>query len=138
MITGLTDQMRNNFQLMKEVSKYTCADPNVRIQKLLSFNQRISQNKNTTDQWTQWGLSLGTQLVKVDGRQMPPEEVLFGGGAKDVSADWTRALQSMKPIVSQGQLNNWFILHPKQARCIPVIFFLTCNQGFKFFNILNS
>ncbi|XP_043469025.1 piwi-like protein Siwi isoform X2 [Leptopilina heterotoma] len=132
--TGLTDQMRNNFQLMKEVAKYTCADPNVRIEKLLSFNKRISQCTKTTDQWTQWGLSLGTQLVKVSGRQMPPEEILFGGNAKEATADWTRALQSMKPIVSQGQLNNWFILHPKQSRCIPSLLdlLLKASRGMNF------
>ncbi|XP_051162825.1 piwi-like protein Siwi isoform X2 [Leptopilina boulardi] len=132
--TGLTDQMRNNFQLMKEVAKYTCSEPSVRIQKLLSFNQRISQNEKTSDQWKQWGLSLGRELVPVNGRQMPPEEVHFGGGAVERTDDWTRALQSMKPIVSQGVLNNWFILHPKYSKSIPTLLdlMLKASKGMKF------
>ena len=109
---------------MKEVGKYTCAEPGVRIQKLLSFSQRLHGDQRTIEQWGNWGLTLGKDLLKLEGRVMPPEDVYFGGNAVEKTSDWTRALQSMKPIVSQGKLDNWFILHPKNSRCIKVKFIL--------------
>lgn len=117
---GLSDQMRNDFHLMKEVGQHTCCEPGIRIKRLLAFNQRLLKNERTQEQWKQWGLSLGKDIVQVDGRVMPPEEIEFGNNLKERNSDWTRAMQSAKPIVSQGKLDNWYILHPRNSRCIEV------------------
>lgn len=41
--TGLTDEMRANFKLMKALDVHTKIGPDIRIQKLLSFNQRLNK-----------------------------------------------------------------------------------------------
>lgn len=43
--TGLSDEMRANFKLMRALDTYTKIGPDKRIQKLLSFNRRFTQNK---------------------------------------------------------------------------------------------
>lgn len=42
--TGLTDEMRSNFKLMKALDAHTKIGPDVRIQKLMAFNQRLTRN----------------------------------------------------------------------------------------------
>ncbi|XP_013147674.1 PREDICTED: protein aubergine-like [Papilio polytes] len=44
-MTGLSDAMRANFQLMKSIAAHTKIGPDVRIRKLLEFNKRFIQNK---------------------------------------------------------------------------------------------
>lgn len=43
--TGLTDEMRANFRLMKALDVHTKIGPDVRIQKLLAFNQRLTKSR---------------------------------------------------------------------------------------------
>jgi aubergine-like protein len=40
-MTGLTDDMRSNFRLMSALAEHTRVGPNVRIQKLEMFSQRL-------------------------------------------------------------------------------------------------
>lgn len=47
--TGLSDEMRANFQLMKSLAVHTKIGPDARIQKLLSFNRRFTQTKEVVD-----------------------------------------------------------------------------------------
>lgn len=41
--TGLTDEMRANFKLMRALDVHTKIGPDMRIQKLLNFNQRLTR-----------------------------------------------------------------------------------------------
>lgn len=47
--TGLTDEMRSNFQLMKTLAVHTKIGPDARIQRLLHFNRRLTQNKQVVE-----------------------------------------------------------------------------------------
>lgn len=47
--TGLSDEMRANFQLMKSLAVHTKIGPDARIQKLLNFNRRFTQTKEVVD-----------------------------------------------------------------------------------------
>lgn len=47
--TGLSDDMRANFHLMKSLAVHTKIGPDVRIQKLLNFNRRFTQTKEVVD-----------------------------------------------------------------------------------------
>jgi aubergine-like protein len=40
-MTGLTDVMRGNFLLMKDLSQYTRVNPGTRIERLNEFNRRL-------------------------------------------------------------------------------------------------
>lgn len=47
--TGLSDEMRADFRLMKALDAHTKIGPDTRIQKLLNFNRRLTQNKEVTN-----------------------------------------------------------------------------------------
>jgi aubergine len=44
-LTGLTDDMRNNFQLMKSIADHTRMVPGKRINALMQFSRRILESK---------------------------------------------------------------------------------------------
>ena len=43
-MTGLTDQMRMNFHLMKSLADHTRIGPNDRVDKLLKFNRQLNDS----------------------------------------------------------------------------------------------
>lgn len=47
--TGLSDEMRANFRLMRALDGHTKIGPDKRIAKLLSFNKRLTSNKEVVD-----------------------------------------------------------------------------------------
>ena len=57
-----------------------------------------------------WGLELAEKSVELEGRQFPPEKILFSGGqarTASVEADWTRDLCStgvLSPVCLFQQL----------------------------------
>lgn len=43
-MTGLSDEMRTNFKLMRALDTHTKIGPDKRVQKLMNFNQRFTNN----------------------------------------------------------------------------------------------
>lgn len=47
--TGLSDEMRAKFSLMKSLTVHTKIGPEMRIKKLLNFNRRLTETKEVVD-----------------------------------------------------------------------------------------
>jgi aubergine len=114
--TGLTDQMRTNFGLMRDMAQYTRLNPREYIERLSRFNGRLQGNENATAVFNQNGMALERNLVEFDGRRLPQEIIEFGNKRKvDLvrhNADWTRELQG-KSMYMTVNLTNWFIVCPR-------------------------
>ncbi|XP_026671675.1 piwi-like protein Siwi isoform X2 [Ceratina calcarata] len=116
--TGMTDRMRENFQLMRALSEHTRVSPQARIDKLLSFNNRLRSQPGIVQELNEWNLKLDSHLVNVPGRVLPPEKIILGGGRSASAgqfADWTRELQS-KPAYNAARLNNWVLICVNRMR----------------------
>lgn len=42
-LTGMTEEMRGNFSLMRDLSEHTRINPPVRLKRLENFNQRLQK-----------------------------------------------------------------------------------------------
>ncbi|CAH1646647.1 unnamed protein product [Spodoptera littoralis] len=117
--TGLTDEMRNNFKLMKALDTYTKVGPDVRIQKLLQFNKRLSQSPEVVKEMTQWSLTLSKNLVNFKTRQLPTETIIQGANIKYLAGDtadgWTRNIRST-PLLAIAQIPSWVVITPDKLR----------------------
>lgn len=76
--TGLTDQMRENFFLTRELGNHTRLSPSARIQRLMAYNQRLQKTKASIDVLKDWNLTLDPNLVEVNGRILKNEKIIFG------------------------------------------------------------
>jgi aubergine-like protein len=76
--TGLTDRMRGNFNLMRAMAAHTRLDPRGRAERLLNFNRRLQDSRASSDVMAQHNLALDRQLVRVGGRMLLQEKMLFG------------------------------------------------------------
>ncbi|XP_063893516.1 piwi-like protein Siwi isoform X1 [Helicoverpa armigera] len=117
--TGLTDDMRANFKLMRALDNHTKIGPDVRIQKLLKFNQRLTSCREVVKEMGDWSLTLSHELVSFKGRQLPPENIVQGNNAKypagDTTEGWTRDMRS-KPLLDISQLPSWVVITPERQR----------------------
>ncbi|XP_054710700.1 piwi-like protein 1 [Uloborus diversus] len=114
-MTGLTDSMRNNFQLMKELANHTKLDPATRVRNLNTFIRRVNQNENVASDMKAWGLKFDDNLVRFQGRVVPPEDIIMRGGKASYdqkSGDFTREMRG-KPMYSSVNLENWVLICTK-------------------------
>ncbi|XP_014250883.1 piwi-like protein Siwi [Cimex lectularius] len=117
-LTGLTDDMRSNFQLMRALAEHTRVQPQSRIDKLNSFSNRLRINKNVQDDLTCWNMKLAPELVKFQGRIIPQETITYGSGsqlAAGKEADWTKSMRN-HPMLVMGNLKNWAICYVARAK----------------------
>ncbi|XP_013179609.1 PREDICTED: protein aubergine-like [Papilio xuthus] len=116
-MTGLSDAMRANFQLMKSLAVHTKIGPDVRIRKLLDFNKRFTQTNEVVAELATWDMKLSNQLLSVKGRQLPQENIVQGNNKKypagDTTDGWTRDMRS-KPLLSIANLPSWVVITPSR------------------------
>lgn len=113
--TGLTDDMRKNYNLMNEVAKHTRLSPSDRITRLLSFNQRLQSNELSAAVFEEYNVKLEKQLVEFQGRTLPAERILFGNNQQtvmDQRSEWTHSFRNCK-LYNPKSLKNWCVITPR-------------------------
>lgn len=78
LVTGLTDRERTDFNFMRAMADHTRVGPQPRINKLIAFNQRLQGTPDSMTVLREWQLELDRSLVKVEGRELKKQEIVFG------------------------------------------------------------
>jgi len=99
-MTGLSDEQRANFNLMKAMGDYTRQDPAKRTQTLKKFSSSIKNNPEIQEELKSWNLRFAEDLVQFRARILAPETILGAGSAKfsyqHDNADWGGAFRNWK------------------------------------------
>lgn len=64
-LTGLTDEIRKDFKMMKAIANHTRVTPQQRYESLKIFIETIRKTPNALKHITNWGLELETDTVDV-------------------------------------------------------------------------
>ncbi|CAO1306056.1 unnamed protein product [Diamesa serratosioi] len=113
-VTGLTDEMRKNYNLMNAVAVHTRLNPQDRVKRLLDFNQRLQKTAASTEVLQEYNVDLSKELIQLKGRVFPPEKIYFGNkkeAVMDQRAEWTQTFRSCK-LFTNKKLTNWFVVTP--------------------------
>lgn len=112
-MTGLTDDMRADTRVMKDLSSHTRLNPGKRIENLLTFIDRINKNENIKKEMNGWGIRFSRELVSLESRVLMAERIIHYNGEKSTydpsSANFTREMRG-KRMFSSVSLHNWAIL----------------------------
>ena len=68
-LTGLTDEMRKDFRVMKELATHTRLAPTERHQSLKEFIDNIRNTPNAIKLITDWGLELDQDITDVNAKK---------------------------------------------------------------------
>ena len=96
--------------------RYTRMDPTKRVERLEEFSRRMNQTEVCFQKLESFGVSLERQLLRVSGRILKQEEILFGNGRSnqnDFKADWTPAIRNQ--MFQNVPLQRWGIIYSARA-----------------------
>lgn len=127
--TGLTDSMRENFRLMSSLAQYTRLNPKSRIDKLMSFNNRLHDTPTVVQEFSEWNLQLDNKLLDIPARQLAPEQLMFGGNQyiTALKGDWSREMQNKRCLIA-NQLQDWVIIITERDQQVLEKFIITLKK----------
>ena len=76
-MTGLTNEQRANFALMKAMAEYTRQTPDKRVEAFNNFSKRINDNAEIKKGLDEWNLKFCQVLEKFKARILAPE-MMYG------------------------------------------------------------
>ncbi|KAF5302312.1 hypothetical protein FQA39_LY10351 [Lamprigera yunnana] len=119
-LTGLSEDIRGDFKIMKDIAVYTQVTPNQRINSLKKFVDNIDNNPDAKQVLLNWGLTLENATTDISARVLNPELILFGGGVREsasAKADWN-AVTSKNKVLGPVDLTNWCVFYtPRDEAC---------------------
>lgn len=113
-LTGLRDDMRSDFKLMREIATFTRIQPNQRLQALEKFYTNINNSPEARQILKDWGLSLKQSYESVGGRVFEEEKIYFSQKvfSAGTNADFSR-YATANELLDVVHLHNWVLLHCK-------------------------
>ncbi|XP_077154910.1 piwi-like protein 1 [Ranitomeya variabilis] len=115
-LTGLTDRMRNDFNVMKDLAVHTRLPPDQRERQVGKFLNYIHKDESVQKELRDWGLNFDTELLQFEGRIAPPEKILQRDRTAEYNpqfADWSRELRGAV-LISPRDLNNWLLFYTRR------------------------
>ncbi|XP_060658910.1 protein piwi [Drosophila nasuta] len=116
-VTGLTDNMRSNFQLKRAMADHTQLNPARRIDRLRTFNRRLQTTPESVRVLNDWNMKLDENLVEIQGRIIAPQKILFLNNRISAGdqADWTRYFRDNQMFTTPSQgLDRWAVIAPQR------------------------
>ena len=112
-LTGLSEAVKNDMHLKKDLAVFTRLMPNQRIEQLNFLLNSIRQKPEALKQITNWGLELDDGMAQMPGRVLPSEKIMFARREIecDAKCDWTRGC-SNEQVLSAVALNQWLCVYP--------------------------
>lgn len=120
LLTGLTDAMRSDFRVMKDVAVFTRVTPVNRQEAIKKFVKNVLTNPEANAHLLNWGLTLTTDTLPLEARQLQPEVIHFGKNYRETvnpKADWGRAATT-KEVLTPVPLKKWAIFFPDKSKAI--------------------
>uniref|UniRef100_A0A182MXI9 Piwi n=1 Tax=Anopheles dirus TaxID=7168 RepID=A0A182MXI9_9DIPT len=112
-MTGITEEMRKDFHLMRSIADQTRLRPDKRLERLAAFNQRLQNTPATREVFGFWKTELDRRLLEVPGRILEQELIVFGqdrpGIAAGRKAEWNQAFRN-NHMQSSVELRRWAVL----------------------------
>ncbi|XP_050347903.1 piwi-like protein Ago3 [Nymphalis io] len=112
-LTGLTDDQRSNFRLMKDVATYTRITPSQRHAAFKKYIQNVLSNETAKNRLKGWGLSIAPETINLTARILPPEPLYFGNEVKvpgKTNADWNVDI-SRNAVMQAVDIMRWVVLY---------------------------
>ncbi|KAH8261817.1 hypothetical protein KR038_009051, partial [Drosophila bunnanda] len=116
-VTGLTDNMRSNFQLMRAMSEHTRMNPDRRIERLRKFNHRLQNTTESVKVLRDWNMDLEQNLIELKGRVISAQKIVFQSGKTSAgdNADWTRCFRDSRMLTTPREgLDRWVVIVPER------------------------
>uniref|UniRef100_A0A8V0ZVE7 Piwi-like protein 1 n=1 Tax=Gallus gallus TaxID=9031 RepID=A0A8V0ZVE7_CHICK len=115
-LTGLTEKMRNDFNMMKDLAVHTRLSPEQRQREIGKLVDCMKKDECVQKELRDWGLSFDSSLLSFTGRVVQAEKILQAGNVFDYNpqfADWSRETR-VAPLIHAKPLDNWLLIYTRR------------------------
>nr|XP_009664947.1 PREDICTED: piwi-like protein 1 isoform X3 [Struthio camelus australis] len=115
-LTGLTEKMRNDFNMMKDLSVHTRLTPEQRQREVGRLIDYIQKDDSVQRELRDWGLSFDSNLLSFTGRVVQAEKIHQAGRVFDYNphfADWSKETRGA-PLINARPLDNWLLIYTRR------------------------
>lgn len=114
-LTGLTDAMRNDFKVMKDVAQYTRVTPNQRAVALRTYLENVRKSEKAQEVLAEWGLRIENGVIDLGARQLESETIMFGNRniTCNNNCDWNRDVGNYT-VVEPVDIYDWIVFHTQR------------------------
>lgn len=115
-LTGLTDKMRADYRIMKDLSTHTRLTPEKREERLNRFVGNIQKDADAQAELDKWGLRFEKELLSLTGRILREETIFQGSRSYEynpMTADWSREMRGLA-VIQSPPLSNWLLFHTRR------------------------
>ncbi|XP_015273353.1 PREDICTED: piwi-like protein 1 [Gekko japonicus] len=115
-LTGLTDKMRSDFNVMKDLAVHTRLAPEQRMREVGRLIDYINKDDNVQKELRDWGLSFEPNLLSFSARVVQSEKILQGGKTFEYNpqfADWSKEMRGAS-LISVKPLENWLLIYTRR------------------------
>lgn len=102
-MTGISDEMRSDFNVMRDIATHTRVGPNDRHKEINGFMSRMLGNEAVRKNLSDWDLSFKKELVSFPARVQKPETIFQDGCSFDYqarAADWSQGMRGKKLLTA--------------------------------------
>ncbi|XP_072372927.1 piwi-like protein 1 isoform X2 [Scyliorhinus torazame] len=129
-LTGMTDKIRSDFNVMRDLSVHTRLAPEQREQRLWRFIDYIQKDDNVQKELSDWGLQFDAKLHSLSGRVVPSEKIHQGGKMFDYNpqaAEWSRETRGAY-LINPIPLENWVLVFTRRNADVARSLFQTLGK----------
>ncbi|RZC38710.1 argonaute-3, partial [Asbolus verrucosus] len=131
-LTGLTDAMRSDFKVMKDVAAFTRITPNQRMLALRTYLQRVQESEMAQKVLGGWGLRISGGTTELNARVLPQEAIYFGGPQAEErkytgGTDWNKAVIDNR-ITGPVDIITWQLFYTQRDQRYAVNFAQTITR----------
>lgn len=135
-MTGLTDEMRSNFRLMKDLSKHTNMSSDKRLKECQHLFEIMRESQECQQEIKRWNIVLDENPLQVTAARLDSGKLLMGDEKfrKEIdpnSEDVDRSIQTK--MFSQPEIKCWGIFCSEQDRKNCTRFLDTLKQSINTF-----
>lgn len=121
-LSGLTDAMRANFNLMKAIAEFTKGSARDKVNENVKLLNTIIGNEECKKEIEKWGININTTPLMLEGRQIPVGNILVGkrndGSRVSINVDGCNGneldRQIQQEMFSTAPLENWAIIYSER------------------------
>lgn len=116
MMTGISEEMRNNFNLMKEIANLSKGNARKKVDECKNLITNFSQNEKCKTEMNNWGISIANEPLIINAIKMDVGNILLAANDQGrvsfnleaAGNDLDRRIQA--PMYSQPEIKSWTVL----------------------------
>jgi aubergine len=138
-MTGLTDEIRADFNIMKDLAQATKKEPKARLRESAGLIETLKSFPKTRDEINDWKLDISSEPIALTGRVVSAGSIIMGDNnsfrINESSGSFDRDIQ--RKMYSQPKLDKWGVFYCEaDKRLVEQSLMSNLQQVIKSFNVV--